>query len=91
VVQREPPTPKRAPWRSKSEFLSVGRFGPGRGSVFWYSRYSTGSLRGEATYNLRVGASAGTQSTPVRSIISCSYRFGLVFVSVRSLLHQSPI
>ena len=34
--------------------LSVGRFGAGRGSVFRYSLYSMGSLRGEAPHNSRV-------------------------------------
>ena len=42
-----------------ARLLSVGRFGSGRGSVFRYSRYSMGSLRGEAPHNSRVGGSGG--------------------------------
>jgi hypothetical protein len=38
-----------------SRLLSVGRFGYGRGLVFRYSRYSIGSLRGEAPHNSWVG------------------------------------
>ena len=38
-----------------SRLLLVGRFGSGSGSVFRYSRYSMGSLRGEAPHNSRVG------------------------------------
>ena len=90
-----------------SRLLSVGRFGSGMGSAFRYSWYSMGSLRSEAPHSSRVegsggqggspptqempGGLGGTPSRPVRSIISCRYRFGPLFVSARSLLHSTPI
>ena len=48
--------------KPSSRLLSVGRFGSGRGSVFRYSRYSMGSLRGEAPHNSRVGGAGGREA-----------------------------
>jgi len=78
-------------------FRSVGRSGSGRGSVFRYSQYSMGTLRGEAHHNSWVGGPGGRAAA--LSLRKCSralrgdavppikgYRFGSVFVSVRTVL-----
>ena len=49
---------------TEARLLSVGRFGSGTGSVFRYSRYSMGSLRGGAPHNSRVGGSGGKGGGP---------------------------
>jgi hypothetical protein len=78
----------QAPW-----LLSVGRFGSGRGSVFWCSWYSMGSLRSEAFHNSWVeGLGGGRQPCPqemqggsegglrkIDYLMSVSARLGICF------------